>query len=311
MTEELCSNVSCVWAADAILGEGPVWDQKSDRLYWVDVKSQKVHWYHPETGTRCSYHFSEPVGACLPAVDGRFLCALKNGLGLVDFPDVGGEGVQAIKDAAVERIDGPESVASRNRFNDAKIDFYGRLWVGTMDDGECEPTGNLYRVNWDRSWAKVDEGYIVTNGPAFSPDGSILYHTDTFAGKIFAFDLDVEGNLTNKRLHIRIPPEQGYPDGMTTDSEGYLWVAHFGGGRLTRFDPDGNPVAILRLPVANVTSCVFGGANYDKLYITTARWTLDDEALSQQPLAGGLFVATPGHFGQPSMTFGGKTGDLQ
>lgn len=308
---ELDISVRCVWAADAILGEGPVWSQDRQRLYWVDVKSQKVHWYNPDTGARSSFHLPEPVGACLPTIDGRFLCALKNGLVLARLEDGPGQGPHIVDSQAIERFGGPETGTSRNRFNDAKIDSCGRLWAGSMDDEESEPTGSLYRVNWDRSWATMDDGYIVTNGPAISADGKTLYHTDTFAGEIYAFDMAPDGNLSGKRLHICIPSEDGYPDGMTIDAEGCLWVAHFGGARLTRFDPDGNALAILRLPVANVTSCAFGGPDYDRLYITTARWALNDAALEQQPLAGGLFVAEPGCRGLPTLAFGEKSGDLQ
>ena len=311
MTQELDIPVQCIWAADAILGEGPVWNDYRQRLYWVDVKSQKIHWYNPKSGSRSSFHMPEPVGACLPTADGRFLCALKNGLVLARLEDGPGQGPHIVEAGAIEIFGGPEAEASRNRFNDAKIDSCGRLWAGTMDDEEREPTGSLYCINWDRSWTAMDDGYIVTNGPAISANGRTLYHTDTFAGEIYAFDMDAQGGLSNKRVHIRIPREDGYPDGMTIDVDGYLWVAHFGGGRVTRFDPDGSAVAILRLPVANVTSCTFGGPDYDKLYITTARWTLNDEALEQQPLAGGLFVAQPGCRGLPSLAFGDIPGDIQ
>lgn len=139
--QELDIPVRCVWAADAILGEGPVWNAGQQRLYWVDVKSQRIYWYMPGTGSRSSFHLPEPVGACLPAVDGRFLCALKNGLVLVDLQDSPGHGPHVVDEGAIERLDGPEAGFSRNRFNDAKIDSSGRLWVGSMDDQEIEPSG--------------------------------------------------------------------------------------------------------------------------------------------------------------------------
>lgn len=307
LNHELDVPLRCVWDANAVLGEGPVWDEHQQKLSWVDVKSQLVHWYWPASELRQSFLLPQPIGACLPAADGRYLCALKKGLALVDLQAKPGNRQKAVTGDAIEWIDGPEANEDSNRFNDATTDAFGRLWVGSMDDAESDPTGALYRVDWDRSWKKVDDGYIVTNGPAISVDGKTLYHTDTFAGKIFAFDLDVQGNLARKRLHIHIPQKDGYPDGMTIDAEDHLWVAHFGGGRVTRFDPMGNVVAILRPPVSNITSCAFGGPEFDRLYITTARWTLDDAALKDQPLAGGLFVAEPGCQGFAMAAFGEKS----
>jgi sugar lactone lactonase YvrE len=301
---ELDVPLECVWRAEAVLGEGPVWLPAKQQLLWVDVKSQLVHLYSPDENLHCSYLLPEPIGACLPAVDGRFLCALKSGLMLLDLPDHAGSEVCRIKPAALTPFADPEPKLAGNRFNDAKIDGQGRLWVGSMDDREQDPTGALYRVNWDGNWQLMDQGYIVTNGPAFSPDGRTLYHTDTFAGEIHAFDLDTAGELSGKRLHIKIPPVDGFPDGMTVDNEGYIWLAHFAGGRLTRFDPSGRAVSILRLPVSNVTSCAFGGPNLDRLYITTARWTLDDDAIAAEPLAGGLFMAEVDCRGAASPVFG-------
>lgn len=304
MIAELDVPLECVWPAKAILGEGPVWLPARQQLLWVDVKSQIVHFYSPDTDLRCSYQLPEPVGACLPTVDGRFLCALKSGLVLVELPEHSGPDVCHIDPAALAPFADPEPDLADNRFNDAKVDCRGRLWVGSMDDREQDPTGVLYRVNWDGNWQPMDRGYIVTNGPAFSPDGQVLYHTDTFAGEIYAFDLDAAGAVSNKRLFIKIPPGDGYPDGMTVDNDGYIWLAHFAGGRLTRFDPSGQAVAILRLPVSNITSCAFGGRNLDRLYITTARWMLSDDAIAVESLAGGLFVADVNCRGTASPVFG-------
>jgi sugar lactone lactonase YvrE len=301
---ELDVPLECVWSAKAILGEGPVWLPARQQLLWVHVKSQFVHFYSPNTDLRRSYQLPEPVSACLPTVDDRFLCALKSGLVLVELPDQAGPDVCHIDPAALVPFADPEPDLADNRFNDAKVDGRGRLWVGSMDDREQDPTGVLYRVTWDGNWQPMDRGYIVTNGPAFSPDGQTLYHTDTFAGEIYAFDLDAAGGLSNKRLFIKIPPGDGYPDGMTVDNDGHIWLAHFAGGRLTRFDPSGQAVAILRLPVSNITSCAFGGRNLGRLFITTARWMLSDEAIAAEPLAGGLFVADVNFRGTASPVFG-------
>ncbi|MBC8158696.1 MAG: SMP-30/gluconolactonase/LRE family protein, partial [Alphaproteobacteria bacterium] len=192
------------------------------------------------------------------------------------------------------------------RFNDAKADGQGRLWAGTMDDTESgDNSGVLYRLDADRSWRAMDHGYGVTNGPAFGIDGKTMYHTDSPARTIYAFDVDDAGQISNKRVFIKFTEEDGYPDGMTMDAQGYLWVAHYRGWRVSRFSPDGQLDRAIALPVAQVTSCVFGGPNLDTLYVTTATQTLGEDERQGQPLAGGLFEIAVGIRGLPSAEFAG------
>jgi sugar lactone lactonase YvrE len=284
----------CLWEAGAVLGEGPLWLAEEGALYWLDIKAPAVHRVVPATGARQSWPMPERIGFLCPRRGGGFIGGLKSGLALIDLD--GGR---------IEPFGGPETDLPDNRLNDGKADAAGRLWFGSMDDNEVAPTGRLYRLDADRSWRELDDGYVVTNGPAFSPDGGRLYHTDTFARTIHAFDLSPDGELDNKRPFVTIPAEAGYPDGMTVDAEGHLWVAHWGGWRLSRYRPDGSLERILPLPVSQVTSCAFGGSDLETLYITTAAIGLGEAALRDQPLAGGLFEVPVGIKGLPPGRYAG------
>lgn len=182
-----------------------------------------------------------------------------------------------------------------NRFNDGHVGADGALWFGSMDDAEHQPSGALYRFDGAQV-ARMDEGYIITNGPAVSPDGRTLYHTDTLDKRIYAFDLAADGGLSNKRPFVELQ-DGGYPDGMAVDAAGHLWVATFGGWRIDRFDAGGRKAGEVRFPCANVTKLAFGGDDLRTVYATTARKGLSPNELATQPLAGGLFsfrVETPG-----------------
>ena len=289
------TTVRCIWDAGATLGEGPVWVAREQALYWVDIKGGQIHRLMPETGARQSWTTAHQPCSLAPAANGDFVGAFRNGFAKVALQD---------NVLQLEAIADPEQDLPDNRFNDGKVDGQGRFWAGTMDDNERDATGVLYRLDPDLTWSRQDDGYVVTNGPAFSPDGRTLYHTDTFAGLIHAFDLGPDGDITNKRPFVKIPASQGYPDGMTVDGEGHLWVAHWGGWGLGRFDPDGKPCGRIDLPVAQVTSCAFGGEDLSKLFITTAAIGLDQEARRAQPLAGGLFICEPDVGGLPTPLFG-------
>ncbi len=284
----------CVWQASALLGEGPVWLPEEDALYWVDIKAPAAHRFVPAIGGRQSWPMPEEIGFLIPRAGGGFIAGLQSGFAFVD-----------LSSGVIEHFASPEADLSNNRLNDGKCDPLGRLWAGSMDNDQAAPTGVLYRVDADRSWQPMDDGYIVTNGPAFSPDGRTLYHTDSFARTIYAFDLDENGALSGKRTHIRIADDQGYPDGMTVDEDGYLWVAHWGGWCLTRFSPEGTVERTIELPVAQVTSCAFGGSDLDTLYVTTAAIGLDQNDRARQPLAGGLFEISVGIKGLPANRFAG------
>ena len=287
-------DVACIWPAGAILGEGPLWDEHEGALYWVDIKAPAVHRYYPAGGEKKTWPMPEMIGCIAKRRRGGFVAAFQSGFAFVDL----GRG-------KLERIGNPEPELSGNRFNDGKCDAAGSFWAGSMDDALRRPTGWLYRLDPDLSWEKVDGGYVCTNGPAFSPDGRTMYHADSHGRTIYVYDLSGAGQVANKRVFARFGQDEGVPDGMTTDTDGCLWVCHWGGWRITRFRPDGKVDRTVAMPVSRVTSCAFGGPDFATLYVTSAATGLDAAALAKEPLAGGLFSFRPGVRGVPEPDFAG------
>ncbi len=267
----------CVWPLGAELGEGPVWSAAEQAVWFVDIKGCAIHRYHEPTGERDSWRAPAQPGFIAPTLDGSFICGLKTGLHR--FNPASGE-------FALLRVVEPDKPG--NRLNDGYVDASGYLWFGSMDDDERAPTGALYQLT-AQGCVRRDDGYVITNGPAVSPDGRVLYHTDTLGHEIHAFARAPDGSLSGKQLFVRITQAGAYPDGSIVDSEGCLWTALFGGWGLQRYSPDGQLIDAIRLPVANVTKAAFGGPDLRTLYITTAWKGLSGEARARQKLAGGLF----------------------
>ena len=268
----------CIWPVGAILGEGPVWSAKEKALWFVDIKSARVHRFEPASGVHRSFEVGAGPSFLAPCRSGGFILGLKSGLHRFD-PESG----ECVPIRQVE----PERPG--NRLNDCAVDQFGRLWFGSMDDAEEEPSGCLYRFDRE-DLSAVDEGYIVTNGPALCPESRTLYHTDTLGRIIYAFDLAEDGAISNKRIFARIEEGAGYPDGPTVDSEGCIWTGLFGGWGVRRYAPDGTLLQEVRFPCANVTKIAFGGDDLQTIFATTARKGLSTEELADQPLAGGLFA---------------------
>ncbi len=188
-----------------------------------------------------------------------------------------------------------------NRLNDGCVDAAGRLWFGTMDNDERASTGSLYCFAGNRL-RRMDTGYVITNGPALSPDGRILYHVDTQQRRVYAFDVDAAGELSGKRLFKAVEEPDAYPDGPTVDADGNVWIAMFGGWGVRCFSPGGKLLRSIALPVAQCTKVAFGGEDLRTLYITTASVGLSPAQHALQPLAGGLFrtrVEAPGLVAHP------------
>jgi len=271
------------------LGEGPVWSQRRGELLWVDILGSTVHRMSLSDRRIRSLKLEGTIGWVLPrAGSNEFIAGFRNGFYSIDLDS--GE---------LRPIGHPEPDRVGNRMNDAKVDPAGRIWAGTKDDAD-KNAGALYRLDCDLTWRRMDDGYQVTNGPAFSRDGKTLYHTDSARRSIYAFDLDEEGAISGKRVWLEFLDEWGFPDGMTTDVEGCLWVAHWGGGRVSRFSPAGELIRSVALPAPNITSCTFAGERLDRLFVTSS--SIDS---ADQPLAGALFEIDPGISGIPQPEFGG------
>jgi D-xylonolactonase len=284
--------VSLVWPCASTLGEGPVWLPDSRTLWFVDIKQGKLHCLTPHTNTRQSFHLGGAPSFVVPLDNGALLVGNQRAL-------------TRVENGIVTEIVATIEMPAHNRTNDATVDRNGILWFGTMDDGETNATGQIYR--FDGTLTEAGGGCTITNGPAACPDGRWLYHVDTLARTIWRFEIsDGAPILRNATVFAQIDPEHGYPDGITIDSEGCLWVGLWGGWSLRRYGPDGTLLASVALPCANVTKVAFGGRDLRTGYITTARAGLSADELAAQPDAGGLFSfkapvaglpVTPLHFG--------------
>ena len=286
---------TCTWPLCCELGEGPVWVERDAALWFVDIERPAVHRFDPVTRTHTSFTPPWRIGSIAPRAGGGFIAGTEAGFALVD-PVAN----------RWEIFSDPETDRPENRFNDGKVDPAGRFWAGTMDDTKRHWQGSLYRVDPDLRWTAEDCDYGITNGPAFSPDGRLMYHNDTRARTTFVFDVAANGNISKKRVFAQWPKDFGSPDGMTVDADGNLWVAFWGGWCVRRVSPSGEVLAKFDLPVSNVTSMAFAGPGLDRLFVTTARQALDCDALEAQPLAGGLFELDPaGARGCPPVEFAG------
>ena len=291
----------CIWPAGAELGEGPCWSVAQQSLYWVDILNRTLHRHAmnaPNAPTRQqrSWTFDEEISAVAERANGQgLLVSMRHGFAFFD-PVTG----------HLEHVARPEHHLPENRFNDGKCDQAGRFWAGSMHFGCSEPTGSLYRLDCDLRCARIDSNYTIANGPAWSLDQKSFYHNDSARRHVYVFDFDPStGELANKRLFLEFAGEEGVPDGMTTDAEGGLWIAHWGAGKLTRHAADGSVTDIIRLPCSQVTSCVFGGADLRTMFITTAAVGLDPEQRAREPLAGGLFAVEMAVSGQAPNLFRG------
>jgi len=287
--------MDCIWPAQAELGEAPVWCPDEKALYWVDITGRAVHRLDPRSGERDSFPQTHQIGCIVKREGGGFIAGFECGLGFLD---------DAL--AGLEIFASPETDLPQNRFNDGKCDRRGRLWVNSADKEEQEASGSLYRVGQDHAVERLLSGIVLPNGMGWSPDDSILYFTNSSRRVIEAFDFDpATGAIANRRVFAAIDEAAGLPDGLCVDATGFVWSAHWGGWRITRYSPDGAINRVIELPVPNVTSLAFGGTDLDRLFVTTARLGLSDDELVGAPLSGGLFVVDAGAVGLPEARFAG------
>jgi len=275
-----------VWALGGALLEGPVWVERDAALWFVDIKSHRIHRLDPASGDRRSWVAPAQIGFCLPATNGKFIAGLQTGLAVFDPAD-----------GSFTPLVDPEPALPGNRLNDGTVDPAGRLWFGTMHDGESAVTGRIYRLSADGRCVAETAAVRISNGPAVSPDGRTLYHIDTLGGMIYAAAIDDDGKLGESRMFVTIPNNEGFPDGPAVDAEGGVWIGLYNGGAVRRYSPAGELLDVVEFPVGAITKVAFGGPDLRTVYATTANKHLDAQGRADQPHAGDLFafeVSVPG-----------------
>lgn len=272
-----------------LLGEGLLWSDREQSLYWVDIIGRRLNRLRLESGEIAGWTMPEMIGWVIEREhEPGLIAGLHSGIYRLQLDPL-----------ALEAIHRPEPDLPDNRRNDAKADHRGRIWAGSMDVGCAKQAGSLFRLDPDGSLHVMDGGYIIANGPAFSPDGRWLYHTDTARRTVYRFALHDDGSLGPREPYILFEQEWGRPDGMTSDAEGGLWIAHWDGARVTRF-VDGRPERAIRLPTPQITNCCFAGPDLDRMFVTSAA-----DGRADDPLAGALFELEPGVRGLPAGRYGG------
>ncbi|PKA98243.1 sugar lactone lactonase YvrE [Flavobacteriaceae bacterium MAR_2009_75] len=281
MSETKIQKAELLLDTRSTLGEGPVWDWKEQVVYWVDIEGKKLQCYNPNTTKYTSWNFNEMVGAAAPAEEGLILLALENGL---TFFDTDAEYLTPLNVL--------ENDNQKMRFNDGKVGPNQQFYIGSMHKKFLPESGYLFRVDSDSNAAIEVSGTTISNGMAWTQDQKAFYFSDTETYKIFRFDFDIEsGALSNRKTAFEIPKSYGGADGMCIDSEDMLWIAHWGGGCIRRWDPEsGEVMQKIEVDAPHVTSCCFGGSALDTLYITTARSGMTKEQLKKYPNSGGLFT---------------------
>ncbi|WP_129309333.1 SMP-30/gluconolactonase/LRE family protein [Streptomyces sp. L2] len=272
--------------AEAELGEGPTWDTATGRLLWLDILGMRIHTYDPSSGRRTVRTTEQHIGAVKPRAGGGLVLNLRDGVGLLDPDDT-------------FRWLHHEPVPGR-RANDAAVAPDGSLWAGTMRYDEAAGGGTLSRLTGAGDMRTVLPDVTVSNGTGWSPDGRLMYYADTPTRRVDVFDYDAEG-IRNRRPLVEIEEGAGFPDGLTVDADGCVWVALWNGGAVRRYTPDGALDRVVSLPAPLTTACTFGGPTLTDLYVTTARVSLPRPT----PLSGSLLVIPTTTQGLPQPPFQG------
>jgi sugar lactone lactonase YvrE len=267
--------------AQCFLGESPYWSLERQSFFWVDIENGKLFEHHIESANTKTYTFPHRLTVVLEAKDGKLILGLDRKLASFD-----------LETEELTWILEVESDLPLNRFNDGKCDAKGRLWIGTLSTKFTTGSGTLYKFGKDLKPEIQLAQLTISNGMAWTADNRTFYFIDTPTRQIKAFHFELaSGKIEFDRIAVEIPEELGFPDGMCIDREGMLWVAHYGGSGVYRWNPTtGKLIEKVELPVPNITSCAFGGENMDTLLITTAQENLTSEQLKEYPLSGDVFL---------------------
>ncbi|RDV29348.1 SMP-30/gluconolactonase/LRE family protein [Alteromonas aestuariivivens] len=261
-----------------LLGENPYYHRSHQRLYWVDIFGNKLHWMDLASQRIETLATAERLCWVVETESEQLLAGFQSRLCLLDTHSSESKPWCRLADEP-----------GHNRLNDATVDHYGNLWFGSMDDNEEKPTGSLYFLGRGKSPEIKDTGYTVTNGPAHCARTNRLFHASSTERLIYVFDITEQGDITGKRVFARFSETMGYPDGLTVDDQGGLWVAQWGGGGIVRFQPDGTPDLRIALPAPYVTNTSFVASSPGRLYVTTSTLKMSSSEKQAFPDAGKLF----------------------
>lgn len=264
-----------------VCGEIPMWIPEKKMLYWSDFDARSFYRYSPDSGEVLADELKLMIAGWGRREKGGWITSNEDEISFWNEESL-----------AFETLARPEAEKENIKMQDAVVDKKGRFLFGTMDVVTFDaPNSSLYSYTAGEAPRLLETGLALSNGLSFSPDGKTLYVTDMFHHRILAFDYEIEtGEIAGRRIFASIPDEKGFPDGLVTDSDGYLWSCHFGGWCITRYSPEGKIDRVIELPVSIVSCCGFGGDDLSDLYITTGSKTLSEEQLARQPMAGDLFV---------------------
>ncbi|HBP29616.1 MAG: SMP-30/gluconolactonase/LRE family protein [Advenella sp.] len=268
--------VSIAHDSQAILGESPFWSRSRARLLWVDTFGSSFNTFAPATGQNIKQIMVGPIGFVTETATNEMIFG------------IGCDVVTKNRSGQLQTIATAPHAQAGYRLNDARLDSFGRLWVGLMDEALQEGSGYLYRLDPDGVWHIIDSGFTLINGLAFSGDSKTLYVTDSRTGIIYAYQLDpASGQINDRRVFVAIDPDQGKPDGLTIDHEGFLLSVLFDGAAIARISPAADIVQMITLPVPRPTSCAFDDS-HRQLFVTSARLGLSMKQLEQAPASGSL-----------------------
>lgn len=298
--------VEAAGALPATVGESPVWQAAEGAFYWVDIVARKIIRLHLESGVRTEWVLPERVACLAFGREGGLLAGLETGLFSVTLPESGEAARTAPFQAQVRKLAAPLFPLPDMRFNDGRCDRQGRFWAGTMvqDNPTARPAGELFRFDTaGKLSAPIIDGLIVQNGLAWSPDGNIMYLSDSHTSQrlIWAFDYDGHtGEPHNRRLFADLHHYVGRPDGAAMDADGCYWICANDAGRVLRFTPQGKLDKQIELPAMKPSMCAFGGRALDTLFITTIR---PDAGANESD--GHVFAIRPGVSGCAETAYGG------
>ena len=276
---------SLEYKVEANLGEGAIWNYKTQELYWIDIEGRKLNIYNPKSKINKVLNTESRIGTVVPFTEDEALIALENGVHKID-----------IQTGKSNLFTDMKSELLGSRLNDGKCDPSGRFWVGSMHLEQETGKANLYTITSENILQKKIDSVTISNGIVWTSDKKTMYYIDTPTSTIKEFDYNNEtGEISNGKIAVKIPIKFGFPDGMTIDEENMLWVGMWNGNAVIRFNPKtGKVISKIEVPAHNITSCAFGGENLETLYITSARIDMTEEELIKYPLAGSLFSINPG-----------------